>query len=68
MVVPAWANDVQSTTIANCFRHCNIRTVPGVHNQVNVDNLLDEIVVIELEQQIARLRFRNPMDVRNLLN
>ncbi|KAG5463489.1 MAG: hypothetical protein BJ554DRAFT_6989 [Olpidium bornovanus] len=50
MVVPAWENDVQSTTIANCFLHCNIRTGPGVHDQV------------------AKLRYRNPMDVRSLLN
>jgi len=32
------------------------------------DNLVDHKVITDLQSQIQRFRYRNPMDIRNLLN
>ncbi len=33
LTIPAWVEDVSPTTIANCFRHCKIRTNDIIHTQ-----------------------------------
>ncbi len=33
LAVPTWVEDVSLATIANCFRHCKIRTNDIIHTQ-----------------------------------
>ncbi len=68
--VPAWNYEVKPTTIANCFLHCKIRSTEQVEAVENVtkDDLVDHEVIADLQSQIQRFRYRNPMDIRNLLN
>ncbi|KAL8096590.1 hypothetical protein AgCh_037524 [Apium graveolens] len=60
----AWNIDVKTTTIANCFRHCKIRS------EENDEQELGEINegVEGLNEVIFNLRYRNVMDVEHLLN
>ncbi|XP_074359320.1 CENP-B homolog protein 2-like [Apium graveolens] len=60
----AWNIDVKTTTIANCFRHCKIRS------EENDEQELGEINegVEGLNEVISNLRYRNVMDVEHLLN
>ncbi|KAI9919432.1 hypothetical protein PsorP6_017484 [Peronosclerospora sorghi] len=69
IAVPAWKNEVKAETIANCFRHCRIRSTAPEDQQpvLAEEELLDQEVVAELESQIRRFRYANPMDVLNLL-
>ncbi len=68
--VPAWNYEIKPTTIANCFLHCKIRSTEQAEAVENVteDNLVDHEVIADLQSQIQRFRYRNPMDIRNLLN
>lgn len=68
--VPAWKYDVKPTTIANCFLHCKIRSTNQAEAVENVteDDLVDHEVIADLQSQIQCFRYRNPMDIRNLLN
>lgn len=80
LVVPAWKDEVKPATIANCFGHCRIRSVGHVlardqqlpvaaaEDVVAEEDLLDQEVIKDLESQIRQFRYRNPMDIRNLLN
>ncbi|CAA7037302.1 unnamed protein product [Microthlaspi erraticum] len=62
--VSAWTINVHQDTIANCFRHCKIRS-----GDVLPRNLEDESVDIrELEVVINNLGYRNRMDVNSLLS
>ncbi|OAE35393.1 hypothetical protein AXG93_2587s1080 [Marchantia polymorpha subsp. ruderalis] len=68
IAMAAWKEDVKPTMIQNCFRHCKLRT-----EDAGQETTLEELeppadVIAELEQQIARLPYTNPMDIRNLLN
>ncbi|KAL8094554.1 hypothetical protein AgCh_036181 [Apium graveolens] len=56
--------DVKTTTIANCFRHCKIRS------EENDEQELGEINegVEGLNEVISNLRYKNVMDVEHLLN
>ncbi len=69
-VVPAWNYEVKPTTIANYFVHCKIRSTEQANAVENVteDDLVDHEVIANLQSQIQRFRYRNPMDIRNLLN
>jgi hypothetical protein len=68
--VPAWNYEVKPTTIANCFLHCKIRSTEQAEAVENVteDDLVDHEVIADLQSQIQRFRYKNPMDIRNLLN
>ncbi len=68
--VPVWNYEVKPTTIANCFLHCKIRSTEHAEAVENVteDDLVDHEVIADLQSQIQRFRYRNPMDIRNLLN
>ncbi len=68
--VPAWIYEVQPTTIANCFLHYKIRSTEQAKAVENVteDDLVDHEVIADLQSQIQRFRYKNPMDIRNLLN
>ncbi len=66
--VPVWATDVKIATIQNYYRHCQICTTKGPGQAVPTkEDLIDKDVIDELELQITRLRYKNPMDIRSLL-
>ncbi len=67
LTVPAWVEDVSPATIANCFRHCKIRTNDIVHTQQGEVGPPTALIQ-ELQHQVAQLPYGNPMDIRNLLN
>jgi len=70
LAVPVWNYEVKPTTIANCFLHCKIRSIEQAEAVENVteDDLVDHEVIADLQSQIQRFRYRNPMDITNLLN
>lgn len=68
MAVASWSDDVTATTIANCFRHCKIRSEPANTPEIQECQLIDQGVVEELQSQIRRFHYPCPMDIRNLLN
>jgi hypothetical protein len=59
--------DVSPATIANCFRHCKIRTNDIIHTQQGEVGPPTTFIQ-ELHHQVAQLPYGNPMDIRNLLN
>ncbi len=66
--VPVWATNVKIATIQNCYRHCQIHTTEGPGQAAPIEeDLIDKDVIDELESQITRLRYKNPMDIRSLL-
>ncbi len=62
----AWNFDVKETTIANCFRHCKIRSEENNAPEPQVCEI-DEAIQ-ELNGAISNLKYRNVMDVEHLLN
>jgi hypothetical protein len=68
--VPAWNYEVKPTTIANYFLHCKFRSTEQAEAVENVteDDLVDHEVIADLQSQIQRFSYRNPMDIRNLFN
>jgi hypothetical protein len=66
--VAAWSMDVKPKTIRNCFRHCRIRTTDANVTPVPEEPLIDPEVIKDLEEQVQELRYRNPMDIRNLID
>jgi hypothetical protein len=68
IVVAAWSMDVKPKTIRNCFRHCRIRTTDANVTPVPKEPLIDPEVIKDLEEQVQELRYRNPMDIRNLID
>jgi hypothetical protein len=62
--IAAWKQDVQSTTIKNCFQHCQLRLDATATQEIEPPAEL----VVELEEQIRQFHYRNPMEIRNLLN
>jgi hypothetical protein len=67
LAVPAWVEDVSPATIANCFRHCKIRTSDIIHTQQGEIGPPTALIQ-ELQHQVVQLPYGNPMDIRNLLN
>jgi hypothetical protein len=68
IVVAAWNMDVKLKTIRNCFRHCQIRTTNANVTPVPEELLVDPKVIKDLEEHVQELRYRNPMDIRNLID
>ncbi len=68
IVVAAWSMDVKPETIRNCFRHCRICTTDVDVTPVPEEPLIDPEVIKDLEEQVQELRYRNPMDIRNLID
>jgi hypothetical protein len=62
--ITAWKQDVQSTTIKNCFQHCQLCLDATATQEIEPPVKL----VAELEEQIHQFHYRNPMEIRNLLN
>jgi hypothetical protein len=66
--VPVWATDVKIATIQNYYRHCQIRMTEGPGQATSTEqDLIDKDIIDELESQITRLRYKNPMDIKSLL-
>ncbi len=68
IAVAAWNMDVKPETIRNCFRHCRIRTTDADVTSVPEEPLVDPEVIKDLEEQVQELRYRNPMDIHNLID
>ncbi len=68
IAVAAWSMDVKPETIRNCFRHCQIRTTDADVTLVPEEPLIDPEVIKDLKEQVQELRYRNPMDIRNLID
>ncbi len=68
IVVAAWSMDVKPETIRNYFRHCRICTTDANVTPVPKESLIDPEVIKDLEKQVQELRYRNPMDIRNLID
>jgi hypothetical protein len=68
IVVAAWSMDVKPETIRNCFCHCRIRTIDADVTPVPEEPLIDPEVIKDLEEQVQELWYRNPMDIRNLID
>ncbi len=68
--VPTWNYEVKPMTIANCFLHYKIRSIEKAEAVENVtkDNLVDHEVIPDLHSQIQCFRYKNPMDIKNMLN
>ncbi len=68
--VPTWNYEVKPMTIANCFLHYKIRSIEKAEAVENVtkDNLVDHEVIADLHSQIQCFRYKNPMDIKNMLN
>ncbi len=68
LAVPVWATDVKIATIYNCYRHYQICTTEGPRQAASIEeDFIDKDVIDELESQITKLRYKNPMDIRSLL-
>lgn len=63
--VQAW-NEVQDTTIANCFRKCKIRSQSD--NDAPACELAEDDVDAQLSALLARMPYENPMQISFLLN
>ncbi len=68
IAVTAWSMDVKLKTIRNCFRHCQLRTTDADVTPVPEEPLIDPEVIKDLEEQVQELRYRNLMDIRNLID
>jgi len=60
--------DVKPEIIRNCFRYCRIYTTDADVTPVPEEPLIDLEVIKDLEEYVQELRYRNPMDIRNLIN
>jgi hypothetical protein len=68
IVVAVWNMDVKPETIRDYFRHCRIHTTDADVTPVPKEPLIDPKVIKDLEEQVQELRYRNPMDIRNLMD
>jgi hypothetical protein len=68
IVVAAWSMDVKPETIRKCFRHCRIRTTNADVTPVLEEPFIELEVIKDLEEQVQELWYRNPMDIRNLID
>lgn len=64
--VAAWTINVRQETIANCFRHCKIRS-EDIESR-NLDGSTCEVDVHELDAVINNLGYRNRIDANSLLD
>ena len=63
----AWTVDVQAMRIANCLRHCKIRSMENMTSET-FDEPLDGDAINELGAVINELVYRKKMDVNHRLN
>jgi hypothetical protein len=68
IAVTAWSMDVKPKTIRNCFCHYRIRTTDADVTPVSEEPLIDPEVIKDLEEQVQKLRYQDPMDIRNLID
>jgi hypothetical protein len=68
IVVAAWSMDVKPETIRNYFRHCRICTTDVDVTPIPEEPLIDPEVIKDLEEQVQKFRYRNPMDIRNFID
>ncbi|KAI0999363.1 hypothetical protein K3495_g8832 [Podosphaera aphanis] len=64
----AWQVAVKQQTIANCYLHCKNKASEFEVAEEGDDEIGDQELLRELEDQVRRLHYENPMDIRNLLN
>ena len=65
--VAAWTVNVHQETIANCFRHCKIRSEDGTSTILEEESTSGDDIP-ELEVVINNLGYRNRMDVNSQLD
>ncbi|KAG8480863.1 hypothetical protein CXB51_025501 [Gossypium anomalum] len=61
----AWNINVKPTTIANCFRHCKIRSEEDMPLEQEIGDVED---IHKLKEVISDLHYKNAMDVEQILN
>ncbi|KAH1266212.1 ARS-binding protein 1 [Glycine max] len=66
LAIPAWTIDVRKETIANCFRHCKIRSASDVAR--NLDEFTFDEETQDLKTMINQCGYHNKMDIDNLMN
>ncbi|AES87014.1 hypothetical protein MTR_4g019100 [Medicago truncatula] len=66
LAIPAWTIDVRKETIANCFRHCKIRSASDVVG--NLDESTFDEETQDLQTMINQCGYRNKMNIDNLMN
>ncbi|KAH1232015.1 ARS-binding protein 1 [Glycine max] len=66
LAIPTWTIDVRKETIANCFRHCKIRSASDVAR--NLDESTFDEETQDLKTMINQCGYRNKMDIDNLMN
>ncbi|GJR90625.1 CENP-B homolog protein 2-like protein [Tanacetum coccineum] len=64
LAISAWTMDVSANTIANCFRHCKLRSTDNMTFE-NSDEGGESTQ--ELQNLIKELGYRNAMDVEDVL-
>ncbi|XP_076944819.1 CENP-B homolog protein 2-like [Bidens hawaiensis] len=64
LAISAWTMDVRANTIANCFRHCRLRSTDNMTFE-NSDEGGESTQ--ELQNLIKELGYRNAMDVEDVL-
>ena len=62
-VIPTWTTNAQQETVANCFRHCKIRSGDAISENLNEPTC--ENIINELEVIINNLGYHSKMDVNN---
>ncbi|OAE20259.1 hypothetical protein AXG93_3960s1500 [Marchantia polymorpha subsp. ruderalis] len=68
IAVAVWSMDVKTQTIRNCFRHWQLCTIDADVTLVLKQLLIDPDVIKGLKKLVQELRYRNPMDIRNLID
>ncbi|KAL0348039.1 UNVERIFIED_CONTAM: hypothetical protein Sangu_1031700 [Sesamum angustifolium] len=64
--VSAWTTNVSQVSIANCFRHCKIRSNEEISSDSSETNFEESLH--ELENMIKDVGYRNEMDVNKLVD
>jgi hypothetical protein len=64
IAIATWNQDVESTTIKNCFQHYQLRSDATATHEIEPPAEL----VAEPEEQIRQFHYCNPMEICNLLN
>ncbi|XP_026438675.1 uncharacterized protein LOC113337186 [Papaver somniferum] len=67
LAISAWTIDVRTTRLANCFRHCKLRST----NNRSLYNLVEHTnseITQDLQNLIEKLGYRNSMNGKDVLN
>ncbi len=68
IAVATWNMDVKPEIICKCFRHYRIRTTDADVTLVSEEPFIDPEVIKDFEDQVQELRYRNLMDICNLID